>query len=824
MVIIMKIPLSASLLLASLISPAAAQTPVARIEVQADQVVHPVSRFLTGACIEDVNHEIYGGIYSQMLFGESFQEPPYLPPTGFKVLGGHWSVRGDELHAAGIPGDKLVSELPPFGDGEVGVEVFVTDRTLTNAGLILRVGRATRGMDTFDAYEVSLNAQAQYVLLGRHRQNWEHIKNTPCEIPIGQWVPLMVKLNGKTIEISVAGKMIVKYEDGDQALLTGTVGLRQFQPAAKYRNLWVKTGGEKKPLPFGLPDDAPPDVSGMWRAVRTGTAKGSFQLEQEGCFIGRHSQRVTFGEGQGSVGVENQGLNRWGQHFEAGRPYEGLIWAKAAAAVELFVTLESRDGSKSYAETKVAVAAGDWQRLTFSLTPTKTETAGRMTISLRQPSSVDLGYAFLQPGEWGRFKGLPIRRDVTQGLIDQGVTVLRYGGSMINHPEYRWKKMIGPRDLRPQHNGTWYPHSTNGWGILDFLDLCDAAGFLSIPAFNIDETPQDMADFMEYVNGPATSEWGRRRVADGHDGQYNLRYIQLGNEERVDETYYRKFQPLAEAIWARDPRIIIVVGDFAYGEAIGDPFKFRGAASQITTLAAHQQILQLARKHNREVWFDVHIGTDGPRPDFGGTFSFMDALEKLAEGAKHRVVIFEFNAGNHSQRRALANAAAINIVERDGRIPIALAANCLQPDGQNDNDWNQGLLFLNPAQVWLQPPGYVTQMYRRNYLPQLVKSRVTGAKDALDVTAKRSEDNRTLVLQVVNSTDQPVATQIHLNGFAPAKPQAQISELSGPRNAVNTAEKPQAIVPQSRPWQHGLKNGEMTYAFPANSITVLKLE
>src|SRR5580698_5284598 len=49
------------------------------INVQADQVVRPVSRLLTGACIEDVNHEIYGGIYSQMLFGESFQEPPPSP-------------------------------------------------------------------------------------------------------------------------------------------------------------------------------------------------------------------------------------------------------------------------------------------------------------------------------------------------------------------------------------------------------------------------------------------------------------------------------------------------------------------------------------------------------------------------------------------------------------------------------------------------------------------------------------------------------------------------------------------------------------------------
>ena len=40
-----------------------------------NRVLHTLSPYLTGACIEDVNHEVYGGIDSQMIFGESFQEP-----------------------------------------------------------------------------------------------------------------------------------------------------------------------------------------------------------------------------------------------------------------------------------------------------------------------------------------------------------------------------------------------------------------------------------------------------------------------------------------------------------------------------------------------------------------------------------------------------------------------------------------------------------------------------------------------------------------------------------------------------------------------------
>ena len=33
-----------------------------------------ISDYMVGAGIEDVNHELVGGIYSQMLWGESFEE------------------------------------------------------------------------------------------------------------------------------------------------------------------------------------------------------------------------------------------------------------------------------------------------------------------------------------------------------------------------------------------------------------------------------------------------------------------------------------------------------------------------------------------------------------------------------------------------------------------------------------------------------------------------------------------------------------------------------------------------------------------------------
>lgn len=627
---------------------AGGQTQDATITVEADQVLHPVSRYMTGACIEDVNHEVYGGVYSQMIFGESFQEPPS---------------------------------------------------------------------------------------------------------------------NG--------------------------------------------VGGA---------------VSGMWITSLTGSAEGRCSLETTNPFVGKQSQRITFTSGAGEIGIANRGLNRWGISYARGSSYEGCLDVRVDAPTDVWVALESADGSKVYAERSLSVTGNDWRHLNFTLTPSASDSDGRFSINLKQPGSVVVGYAFLQPGQWGRFHGLPVRKDLAEGLVNQGITVLRYGGSMVNAAGYRWKNMIGPPDRRPPYVGTWYPYSSDGWGILDFLNFCEAAGFLGIPDLNVNEAPQDMGDFIQYVNGPTNSVWGARRLADGHPQPYGLKYIELGNEERVDADYFRKFQPLAEAIWAGDANITIVVGDFAYSQTITNPFNFSGADSGITTLAAHQQILQLAKKHDRRVWFDVHVWTDGPTPgpSLAGMFSYDDALGQIAAGANYKVVVFELNANNHSQRRALANALAINAAEHDGRLPVVTSANCLQPDGQNDNDWDQGLLFLNPSQVWLQPPGYVTQMISRSYEPFLIKSQIESSGNSLQASATRSENGKTVVLSVVNPGDKAASASIIIHGYSPTQPVADVEELAGPLNATNSAKAPSQIQPIRKQWQPRFENGTAKYDFQPYSFTVIK--
>lgn len=797
----------------------------ATIHIDASKTNGRISRYLNGACIEDVNHEIYGGLYSQMIFGESFQEPaPSLQIEGFTAYGGSWQVEGQELRVDGGPGPKLLSDHPAIATGEVGVEVFFPDNQRGNAGLIVKVDRPGMGADNFIGYEVALDPEAGKLVLGRHERNWQPIQTTPCVVPVGRWIRLVVRLTEKSLEVLIDGRPLLRYED--DRLRAGAVGLRPWQRSARYRNLWVKVGDQTHPLPFKTRREGGGAVSGMWQRFRRGAAIAQYDLETTRPFVGGQSQRLTFVEGDGEAGVANQGLNRWGISLMAGKPYEGATWVRCERPVELNVLLQSRDGERTYAREKLPVAAGDWQRLTFALTPDTTDPAGRFAISLSSPGSAVLGYAFLQPGPWGRFRGLPLRRDVVEGMRDMGVTVLRYGGSMVNNDEYRWKKMIGPRDRRPPYHGTWYAQSTNGWGIVDFLDLCEAAGFEAIPAFNIHETPQDMVDFIAYVNGPPNSPWGKRRATDGHPAPYRLKYLELGNEEKINDDYVRLFRAVADAVWAADPEVILIVGDFSYGMAITDPDHVQGAASGITSLTGHRAILEHARSRGREVWFDIHVGTEAPTRlvEVAAVPSYVEALARLSGGAKHRVVIFELNAGNHAQRRALANAMAIGQLQQLGeRLPFICSANGLQPDGQNDNGWDQGLLFLDPVRTWLQPPGHVMRMISRSYQPVNLPIEIENGA-GIQAAAARSEDGKTLVLRVVNPGDRPHNARIDIVGFRPNRESIAMEELAGLLDTVNTASRPRNLVPRTSVLNHAEGSATIPVSLPAHSFTIFTIE
>lgn len=569
-----------------------------------DETIGKISPYLTGACLEDVNHEVYGGIYSQMIFGESFEEEPM-----------------------DIEAEASANESPQSG--------------LTGT--------------------VSCLAEREY--------------------------------------------------------LADESEIRSWQP------------------------------------YRKGTATGCFKATQRSARRGCRSQLIEFIGGDGEVGVENRGLNRWGMHFVGGRAYEGLIVARAditakhiiasapeddqseeedaagaddkrtdkrAAVVAASVALENGEGTESYARQTLHVPAdGDWHIVRFTLIAEGGDQTGRFSISLKQKGRIWIDYVLLQPASWGRFKKTAARKDIGEALVEQGLTVLRYGGYMINtdweHEQqcpgsgYRWKKMIGPREDRPPYRGTFYRYNSNGFGIIDFVELCSKSGFLCVPTLNPMESAQDLRDFVEYVNGDIDTWWGARRAADGHPEPFRLRYIQIGNEEHSPDDglpkrqYIARIRSLIKAIHETDPAIVPILGANVITSA-------RAVFTSSVMVERIRATVEAVRGYH--VLWDVHIGGDGlfdAHVAESGLKFMRKTIDEIDPENEIGLCILEENGQRHDIQRALGHAHNIITMERLGFIEIDCAANCLQPWQQNDNKWDQGQVFFTPSQVWACLPSTLSR-------------------------------------------------------------------------------------------------------------------
>ena len=98
-----------------------AQNPVT---IHVATVENTITPYLYGSCIEDVNHEIYGGLYDQKIFGESFEEDSQsMSFDEFDDYGGNWSVSSSALSVTADDGSKLLHHSS-FSDGSIEVEMI----------------------------------------------------------------------------------------------------------------------------------------------------------------------------------------------------------------------------------------------------------------------------------------------------------------------------------------------------------------------------------------------------------------------------------------------------------------------------------------------------------------------------------------------------------------------------------------------------------------------------------------------------------------------------------------------------------------------------
>ena len=125
-----------------------------------------------------------------------------------------------------------------------------------------------------------------------------------------------------------------------------------------------------------------------------------------------------------------------------------------------------------------------------------------------------------------------IRNDVVAALKALRVPNVRWPGGCFAD-DYHWRKGIGPADGRPVTlNPSWGGVTeSNAFGSHEFMDFLGQIGSEAFLSVNVGSgTPQEAAEWLEYLTIAQPTALGKERAANGHAAPYKVLFLGIGNE------------------------------------------------------------------------------------------------------------------------------------------------------------------------------------------------------------------------------------------------------------------------------------------------------
>lgn len=727
---------------------------VIQLRVNASKPVATVSKLFNGTNIEDLNNQTNGGIFSQLLHGEAFEE----------------NVDIDFLNL-------------PVSDY---VKVYVILDEMRKPHFLSTANAYTRPTWNNLTEKYDFNSKDIYALVNPEirqnpNQNQPPRQNRPIEIGklkfYGRFMPY------DSIPLPLRNELLKRINGNEQ-------------------------------------------ISRYWTKISSGNVSYQFELKRGDAYMGRQDQIIRFLDGTGECGIFNSGLNKQGINLISGNNYDGVLRIKSKDPNTLYLSLRDETGKVIAEKPYQLKGDGSWEKVSFDLTPSASTSKGRFGISLRNKGEIELGFAFMQPGEWGRVKGFPVRKEFVEALKKQGIKTIRYNGSMVDVGTdtylYRWKKMIGPVDERRIcFRSGFNPYATHSFGLIELLQFAEALGARAMVGMSMDETSEDIRDFVEYVNGSVNTKWGALRAQHGHPATYDLKYIEVDNERRISRGYVECMKKFAMAAWEVDPEMHIVA---SLNIGTNQQSYARGSAEYNLSSEVFGWFIKQG-KADRMVWDPHYSGAINfaDNPGFPHEMGMDMQAELARDYPEYKLTLcpMEENGSRCDWDRGLAHAHNWNTLQRNGNSFTWLGtANTFQPHGQHYM-WDQGRVHFTSNEIWFQPSAFIDEKMTKDWLPVVIEA--TSSKDpVLDITAKTNAKRDSLSIYVVNLNDSAQVAVINIAGFKfSAKASTWVigdCELT----TYNTVSNKEAVAPKTGSVSFSKKDA--VYKFPKYSYTVITLK
>ena len=510
------------------------------------------------------------------------------------------------------------------------------------------------------------------------------------------------------------------------------------------------------------------------------------------------------------AGVLNVGW--WGMALRPNTTYKGSLYAKADSGIDsVTVSLVADQTGAVLASAHVTGLTGDWKQYKYTLHTgaIQPSAANHLAFTVNHPGTLWLDLVSLFPPTYhDRANGNRI--DLMEKLAAMHPEFLRFpGGNYLegNHisERFEWQKTLGPLVDRPTHPSPWGYQSSDGMGLLEFLEWCEDLHMNPVlavyagyslrgehvnPGPDLDPYVQNALEEIEYVTGGTETKWGAVRAQDGHPAPFHLTYVEIGNEDQFDKSgsYGDRYAQFYKAIKAKYPDLQLI------------------ATTPITTMKP-DVLDDHYYKRATEFFHDVHhydnTDRNGPKI-FVGEWATREGAPTPDFGS------------------ALGDAAWMTGMERNSDL-IVMASYAplfvrVDPGGMQ---WESDLIGYDTMHSYGSPSYYAQVMFAGNVGDQIIPADQQGGGSRFFYSVTRDTNNKRLYLKLVNADSTPQSVDIKIDG-AQLTGTAKVETLSAKgTQATNTIDHPRDIVPVDSTLA---ENGtELHHQMPPYSIQILVL-
>jgi alpha-L-arabinofuranosidase len=511
------------------------------------------------------------------------------------------------------------------------------------------------------------------------------------------------------------------------------------------------------------------------------------------------------------AGVENDGF--WGIAVRPNTVYSGSFWARTDSdGVPVTASLQNDATGVTAAQTTVAGLGSDWKEFQYTLKTGDVPVSinNHLILTIARPATVWFNLVSLFPPTYhGREHGN--RADIMELMAAMHPKFLRLpGGNYLEGDHiatrFNWKKTIGPWVDRPTHPSPWNYRSSDGMGLLEYLEWCEDlkidpvlavyAGY-SLEGEHVDPGPaldsyvQDAVDEIEYVTGGPDTKWGAERIKDGHPAPFPLHYVEIGNEDWFDGSgsYDGRFAQFFHAIKDRYPNLQLIA---------------TAPVKSVTPDVLDEHFYMAAEESFAQSnHYDKHPRT-GPKI-FVGEWA-------TREGDP-----------TPNLQAALADSAWMTGLERNSDL---IVMSSYAPLFTNVNpgamQWAPDLIGYNALSSYGSPSYWAQVMFASSLGTEIVPATLANTNTRVYTSVTRDAARHKLYVKLVNATSVPEPIRITLDGAGKVAPQAQLTTLSGKTpNATNSILNPRSVVPVKQ--SVAVAGPQFTQTFAPYSINVLEL-